>query len=171
MMFRLCSSVFLLGAWSIKVRLGGLLLVVVVMSLSVACSRGSYPLDIFQEMHYHQSYKAQEPPRLDVPSEAVPMSTPKTMATGEGLFSVNCTMCHGVGGRGDGAVLVTLIDKYGYEPKVDADLAGDAVQNLPDIAIFTFISKGITVMPAFEKLLTETERQLIVEHIRTLPSR
>ena len=169
MMFRFFNNMFLLGTWSVKVRLGVLLLFVVVMSLSAACSRGTYPLDIFKEMHYHQSYKAQEPPRLDVPAEAVPMAVAETTLTGERLFSVNCTMCHGSEGRGDGSVLVTLIDKYGYEPKLDADLTGDAVQNLPDIAVFTFISKGITVMPAFEKLLTETERRLIVEYIRTLP--
>ena len=35
-------------------------------------SRGSYPVDWFTEMHYHQSFKIQEPPSLSAPSEAVP---------------------------------------------------------------------------------------------------
>ena len=35
-------------------------------------STGSYPIDIFQEMHYNQSFKSQEPPRLSPAQESVP---------------------------------------------------------------------------------------------------
>ena len=35
-------------------------------------STGAYPIDIFQEMHYNQSFKAQEPPRLAPPAGSVP---------------------------------------------------------------------------------------------------
>lgn len=35
-------------------------------------SQGSYPVDIFTEMHYQQSYKINEPPSLSAPSESVP---------------------------------------------------------------------------------------------------
>ena len=35
-------------------------------------STGAYPIDIFQEMHYNQSFKSQEPPRLAPPAQAVP---------------------------------------------------------------------------------------------------
>ncbi len=34
-------------------------------------STGAYPIDIFQEMHYNQSFKSQEPPRLAPPAQAV----------------------------------------------------------------------------------------------------
>ena len=37
-------------------------------------STGTYPIDIFQEMHYNQTYKAQEPPRLLPPSQSYPIS-------------------------------------------------------------------------------------------------
>ncbi|GIT69662.1 MAG: hypothetical protein Ct9H300mP27_07660 [Chloroflexota bacterium] len=37
----------------------------------VGCSQGSYPLDIFYEMHYQPIYKSHEPPRLSVPDTAV----------------------------------------------------------------------------------------------------
>jgi len=32
--------------------------------LVVGCSQGSYPVDIFYEQHYQQSYRSHEPPRL-----------------------------------------------------------------------------------------------------------
>ncbi len=35
-------------------------------------STGAYPIDIFQEMHYNQSFKSQEPPRLAPPAGSVP---------------------------------------------------------------------------------------------------
>ena len=35
-------------------------------------STGTYPIDIFQEMHYNQTYKAQEPPRLLPPKKLIP---------------------------------------------------------------------------------------------------
>ena len=53
----------------------------VLAALAAACnpgdldnirSTGSYPIDIFQEMHYSQSFKSQEPPRLAPPQESVP---------------------------------------------------------------------------------------------------
>ena len=159
------------------------LVVVMVLALllgliAVACSQGSYPVDIFQEMHYNQSQKAQEPDRLDVPAEAVPRPLPESRAkwareraTGEHLFIVNCSMCHGLAGRGDGSVLMTMIDKYGYQTVVTPNLASDEVQSLSDEALLAIISNGIQVMPAFRKLLTEEERLLIVDYIRQLQSR
>ena len=30
----------------------------------LGCTSGSYPVDIFYEQHYQQSYKSHEPPRL-----------------------------------------------------------------------------------------------------------
>ena len=48
--------------------------------LAMACSTGAYPVDVFTEMHYHQSYKSQEPPRL-APSEG---SVPFTIGAEEG---------------------------------------------------------------------------------------
>ena len=66
----------------IKLTRGRLLplvgLAIVAGMLAVGCSQGSYPLDIFYEMHYQPSYKVQEPPRLSPPASAVPWygSTP-----------------------------------------------------------------------------------------------
>ena len=56
-----------------------------------ACETGAYPVDIFPEMHYQQSYKAQEPDRLDVPVGAVPYYSLKATKTGAELFAINCS--------------------------------------------------------------------------------
>ena len=40
----------------------------IIFSFLLGCaSTGTYPVDIFPEMHYNQSYKANEPERLDIP--------------------------------------------------------------------------------------------------------
>ena len=49
------------------------LLLVVLGTVALACSTGSYPVDVFTEMHYQQSYRSQEPPRLMPAEGAVPL--------------------------------------------------------------------------------------------------
>ena len=155
-----------------------LLLAVVVGMLASACGatlpgRGSYPLDIFYEMHYQQSYKSHEPPRLSGVADAVawfpaPKSTAFKTNTGSYLFAVNCSMCHGAEGKGDGPVLQTMINTYNYQVKADPDLSGALVASLPDGAIEAIMLAGIDVMPGFRKLLGADERQAIIQHLRTL---
>ena len=79
---------------------------------AVGCGQGTYPLDIFYEMHYQQYYKSHEPPRLSGVENAVPVRwvpAPKSTAinTGQHLFIVNCSFCHGNDGKGRGGI-VTL---------------------------------------------------------------
>ncbi len=143
--------------------------------LAVAgCSQGSYPLDIFYEMHYQPSYKAHEPPRLSAPESAVPFY-PAPRATsfaddGRHLFEVNCSMCHGPGAKGDGPVLQIMEGTYGYTPLVPTDLT-----TFPPNAIEGFLSQTSrpfgpqSIMPPFAKLLSSEERRLIAEYIDTLP--
>jgi hypothetical protein len=57
-----------------------LILAMSAVTLFAACepgdpgrSTGSYPIDIFQEMHYNQSHKAQEPPRFSPPAGSIPV--------------------------------------------------------------------------------------------------
>ena len=57
-----------------------LLAVSAIAVVAMACSTGAYPVDVFTEMHYQQSYKSQEPPRL-APSEG---SSPFTIGAEEG---------------------------------------------------------------------------------------
>jgi mono/diheme cytochrome c family protein len=151
------------------------------------CANGTYPLDIFYEMHYQQSYGAHEPPRISVPEGAVPitgrqLSTTENLIPGqrveEGarLFANNCAFCHGTSGKGDGPVLRVMRDKYNYPQSnpggqypITPDLTSDFVNVQPDVAIYAWITNGVTVMPSFNKLLTVEERWLVVNYIRTLP--
>ena len=156
------------------------LLALLAAVVAVACGarlpgRGSYPLDIFYEMHYQQSYKSHEPPRLSGVADAVPwFPAPKYTAfeanSGRYLFAVNCSICHGPGAKGDGPVLQKLITTYGYTPVVTTDLT-----TLPPEAIESFLRATTrpfgpdSVMPPFGKLLSAEERGVISQYIGTLP--
>ena len=133
------------------------------------CSQGSYPLDIFYEMHYQPSYKAHEPPRLSAPASAVPFY-PAPVATsfgndGRHLFEVNCAMCHGPGAKGDGPVLQKMENTYGYVPALDPDLTSPAVMPMGPEGIEGFMFSGVVVMPNFSKLLSKAEMRLIAEYV------
>ena len=109
----------------------GLALLVGILALA-GCSQGSYPLDIFYEMHYQDSFRAHEPPRLSAPASAVPVYEPQQATSftldGQHLFEVNCSMCHGLDGKGKGPVLQKMIDNYGYKPAVSPDLTSQPVK-------------------------------------------
>ena len=160
-------------------------LLVVAGVTAAACANGTYPLDIFYEMHYAQSYGAHEPPRLSPPESAVPI-TGKALATAENpipgarvdegarLFATNCVICHGSQGRGDGLVLVTMQEKYGYKtldalgvsPDLTSSVEVGHAQSLSDKGVFDWITNGTGfVMPSFAKLLSVEERWLLVNYI------
>ena len=172
-------------------------LFVVIGAVAAGCANGTYPLDIFYEMHYQQSYQSHEPPRLSVPKDAVPVTgrsvalTPHNQAEvenpypgqgiddGEGarLFATNCSMCHGDSAQGDGPVLNTMKANYNYEPRVEPNLALIG-SSLSEVFTFIMISNRDlilgedldppAVMPKFEKLLTERERWILVNYVRNL---
>ena len=110
----------------LRIRLKRYLFGVAMLSILavLSCTQGSYPVDIFYEMHYQQSYKSGEPPRLSAPESSVawyppPEATAFGAETGEHLYSINCSMCHGNGGQGDGPVVQKLKVVYGYKPVID----------------------------------------------------
>jgi mono/diheme cytochrome c family protein len=146
----------------------GLILLVGVMA-AMGCSQGAYPLDIFYEMHYQQSFKVNEPPRLSVPESAVAwFPPPQSTSFGNDaahLYQVNCSMCHGATGRGDGPVLQKMMDTYGYTPAVPADLTDPVVQAMNVTGIQGFMSAGIIVMPNFSKVLTPEEINMVAEYV------
>jgi mono/diheme cytochrome c family protein len=56
----------------VQPRLLSLLGVAVLLIVSTACnSTNEYPIDFFSEMHYSASWHAEEPPRLDSPTNAI----------------------------------------------------------------------------------------------------
>jgi mono/diheme cytochrome c family protein len=101
-------------------------------------------------------------PNMGPPSNSVP-ADPASIVRGRELFSINCTQCHGVDGKGNGPVAAFL------QNKKPADLTGPIAESLSDGAIFMVISQGRPgAMPALNENLTVRERWDVVNYVRTL---
>ncbi len=128
------------------------------------------------DMHDQPSFKPQEGPRLSSPGEAVPVqgteilapgkvpinpvaATEDSLAAGKSLFEINCAMCHGREGRGDGPV-----GKKWIVPC--ANLHQERIHRLSDGDLFNRITAGYGTMPGFAKRLAPEERWHIVNYAR-----
>jgi mono/diheme cytochrome c family protein len=106
---------------------------------------------------------------IDVHQTVVPSTSPKaptesSVAAGRALYEINCRMCHGDTGRGDGPLASTLpITPPDYQLHIPYHNDG---------VLFTWISEGLPldsdekVMPAFSSKLTEDERWDLVNYLR-----
>jgi mono/diheme cytochrome c family protein len=130
-------------------------------------------------MEIQPSYKPMENP-LPVPARSVPvegaayitsMGVPQnpvttddvSIARGAELYQINCKMCHGEAGKGNGPIAPFLVN---FKP---ADLTSPAVQFLNDGAIFMTLTNGKeNRMPALNENLTVRERWDVVNFVRTL---
>ncbi len=75
---------------------------------------------------------------------------------GQVLFNVNCALCHGETGVGDGP-----LSQY-FAPR-PADLTGSVVRSVPDSTIFLVITQGFGSMPSLAENLLPVERWDVVE--------
>ena len=191
-----------------QIRLWFLIFVFMFVVSTTGCvsfQRGAYQVDIFTEMHYTQAYRSQEPPRLYPPSGAVPfqadgtdkpvwqysegelvlVKTSDTVEQGKALFGVNCAVCHGASGLGDGAMENFLIKWGGILPP---DLTGDIPSGRSDGDLVELINSGGSTkltfaklginppsevsdpisMPEFDKLLAQDEVQMLVHYLRDI---
>jgi mono/diheme cytochrome c family protein len=129
------------------------------MGLSPAMQQMEHPLPVAT-----QSIPIEGPafiPNMGAPKNPVPADQ-ASRARGAELFQINCSVCHGSGGKGDGTVSSFLQNK-------PADLTSPAVQFLSDGAVFMTITNGIPgYMPALNENLTVRERWDVVNFVRTL---
>ncbi len=129
-------------------------------------------------MEIQPSFDAQEAP-LPVPARSIPVDGPVSIPNmgapvnpvaadevslerGANLYTINCVMCHGVTGEGNGQVAALLANK-------PANLTLDLTQNKSDGALFLTLTNGVTGrMPPLVENLTVRDRWDVVNYIRTL---
>ena len=138
-------------------------------------------IDWVSFMEIQPSFKPMEdplpPPPNSVPIEGVayipgglapdnPVAADATsISRGQELFAINCVICHGPQGKGDGIVGAALANK-------PADLTSPAIRGIRDGDIFLTISQGIPDqppawrMPPLNENLTVRDRWDIVNFIR-----
>jgi len=129
-------------------------------------------------MEIQPSYRPMEqplpPPERSIPIEgaiSIPgMGAPEnpttadeaSIARGAELYAINCQMCHGATGEGNGPISPFLLN---FKP---ANLTKDVAQSKSDGSIFLTISNGLEGrMPALNENLTVSERWDVVNFIRT----
>jgi mono/diheme cytochrome c family protein len=129
-------------------------------------------------MEIQPSFDAQEAP-LPVPARSIPVEGPASipnmgapvnpvvadevsLSRGRTLFTLNCVMCHGMNGEGNGQVAALLANK-------PANLTGIITQSKSDGALFMTITNGVDGrMPPMVENLTVRDRWDVVNYIRTL---
>jgi mono/diheme cytochrome c family protein len=157
-------------------------------------STSEYPVDYFNEMHYQEAYRRQEPPVLSAPDGSVPITggepayTPAELARLSNpvqpsadnlaragvLYRRNCLMCHGQQGKADGIVAGYFGGLNAPVPKPYDD---PSVQAMSDGQLYGILTNGIrneqtlVGMPAWRGLLTPEERWLLVLQIRAFQGR
>jgi len=98
------------------------------------------------------------PPTNPVPADEVSISRGKT------LFTINCVMCHGETGEGNGPVSGLIANK-------PANLASVITQSKTDGILFMTITNGVEGrMPPMVENLTVRDRWDVINYIRTLES-
>jgi mono/diheme cytochrome c family protein len=128
------------------------------------------------DMYDQPSFKPQEGPRLSAPEGSVPVrgieivpfdekpenplsKTDLSIERGKKLYGINCALCHGYEGRGDGLVGKKLVPP-------PPSLLSQRVQNLDDAEIFLRITNGFGRMPAFGKRVSIEDRWNIVNYVK-----
>jgi mono/diheme cytochrome c family protein len=100
-------------------------------------------------------------PNMGVPQNPVPADE-VSVARGAQLFAINCAMCHGPAGQGDGQLAALLANK-------PFNLTLPLTQTKSDSALFLTISNGVAGrMPAMNENLTVRDRWDVINFIRTL---
>ncbi len=143
-------------------------------------------------MEIQPSFGTQEEP-LAVPAQAIPVegaayipgegapinpvpADETSIARGAELYAINCKMCHGDAGQGNGTISAFLVKKK------PANLTSELVQSKTDGSLFLTISNGIFnpdnslfpdvqfsgQMPPLNENLTVRERWDVVNYLRTL---
>lgn len=94
---------------------------------------------------------------------AVPNPVPATqesLARGKYFYEINCLVCHGESGKGDGIVGQKFTDK------APVDLNEDYTQDQADGQLFFTLTRGRVAMPFYRDALSPEERWDVVNYIK-----
>ena len=97
--------------------------------------------------------------------EAASIPTPvpasaDSLARGKYLYEVNCLVCHGATGVGDGPVGLKFVTK------APVDLNEDYTQDQADGQLFFTITRGRALMPYYRDALNIEERWHVVNYLK-----
>jgi len=138
-------------------------------------------IDFVSFMEIQPSFSAQEDP-LPVPARSIPIEGPAfipnmgapenpvkaddvSIERGRTIFTINCIMCHGQTGEGNGQIGALLANK-------PANLTSIITQSKSDGILFTTITNGVEgKMPPMVENLTVRDRWDVINYIRTLEAK
>jgi mono/diheme cytochrome c family protein len=86
-------------------------------------------------------------------------ATSDSLARGEALYKMNCVVCHGERGHGDGPV------GRKFDP-VPVDLHKDYTQSQADGQLFFTLTRGRVAMPSYRDALSQQERWDVINYVK-----
>jgi mono/diheme cytochrome c family protein len=134
------------------------------------------PIDLNDELTYRRVTEGTEPGADGKPAyvKKFPVKVTKDLLErGRQRFTINCAICHGQGGYGDGTVALRADqmkeaqgDAAGWvKPK---DLHTDDLKAQPVGQIFNTVTNGARSMPAYAKQVSVLDRWAIVAYVKAL---
>lgn len=110
------------------------------------------------------------PPFLEVPIPRRPAPSAEMLAEGKKLYDANCVQCHGARGAGEGFGAPFLVPPPRDFTTAAFRFRTTSSGSLPtDEDVFRTISRGAsgTGMPPWQFLLTDEERWLLVDYVKS----
>jgi hypothetical protein len=152
--------------------------VVVALALFELWAYDVIKIDFISFMEIQPSFDVQENP-LPVPPRSIPIEGPAfipnmgppsnpipadevSLSRGKTLFTINCVMCHGETGEGNGSVSGLIANK-------PANLTSIITRSKVDGALFMTLTNGVDgKMPPMVENLTVRDRWDVINYVRTL---
>ncbi len=103
---------------------------------------------------------------LDMKDAAIAIVNPvpasnESIARGKYFFDINCQVCHGTTGRGDGPVGIKFVEK------APVDLNDAYTQDQADGQLFFTLTRGRAKMPFYRDALSPSERWDVINYVRS----
>jgi mono/diheme cytochrome c family protein len=93
-------------------------------------------------------------------------ATPDNLNQAKLLFQTNCAVCHGAQGKGDG--IVAGYFKAYNTGSLPVDFSQQRTKDRTEGQIWWIITNGLANMPSWKALLTEDERWLLTQFVRSV---